>query len=64
MDTKERKTPVVRPPVGRPVSVRRARSWRAAPPEAAKIELEKPELISRPSAKIFYGFSFINFALQ
>jgi hypothetical protein len=29
------------------------KSWRPAPPQAAKIELEKPESISRASAKNF-----------
>src|ERR1700741_2984966 len=47
MDTKERKTPV-QDTCPAPGSVCRTQSWRPA-----KIELEKPELFSRVSAKIF-----------
>jgi hypothetical protein len=47
MDTKERKTPV-QGTCPAPGSGCRTQSWRPA-----KIELEKPELISRADTKIF-----------
>jgi hypothetical protein len=53
MDTMERKTSV-QDTCPAPGSVRRAQSWRPEPPEAAKIQLEKPETVSRPSSEIFF----------
>jgi hypothetical protein len=50
MGTKERKTPV-QDTCPAPGSVCRTQSWRPAPTTAAKIELEKPELISRAAKK-------------
>jgi hypothetical protein len=59
MDTKERKTPV-QDTCPAPGSVRRTQSWRPA-----KIELEKPELFSRASAKNFWlDFPSVNLGLQ
>jgi hypothetical protein len=52
MDTKERKTPV-RDTCPAPGSSAGPKSWRPAPPEAAKIQLEKPELISRVPTNFF-----------
>jgi hypothetical protein len=58
MDTKERKTPV-QDTCPAPGSVCRTQSWRPA-----KIELEKPKLISRADKKFFLtSFSSVNFAL-
>ena len=59
MDTKERKTPV-QDTCPAPGPVRRTQSWRPAPPQAAKIELEKPKSISRGCPQNFFGsFSWL-----
>jgi hypothetical protein len=62
MDTKERKTSV-QDTCPAPGSVCRTQSWRPAPPQAAKIELEKPESISRASENFFGIFLSVSSGL-